>query len=813
MDPWKRTGERPLPRLAALAIVAALLAASLPAQATHNSVGADVAYVQPDELDGPDVPEATPFVDTYHGETLDPPRQRPSDQSGDRYHLDRCWNECYVGYVDMQLEYLLYNVPLTFTGDPLYRANPDVSDDRCPGPWEDTEAYVGNARGSRCSGFHHGFEDGLTGDVGLDTDLLEAPMMSQNAPGTNALLGPPTASGTYSFPFIARPYVFLFGDPHPDNPNPSPFEAGRGVFGPNPLAGGSTLTDLSGACSGRSKYCHLLTPDDVSAYDRFTPPEEVEEHEKDQARVCIYAPGFLAETPEPGPCGSFGQRVETFSGRARAGDLGADGFPSTYRNTLPGWYGPLIVGAPTAFMGQSTAGAYADEASRYQAPTFYTAVNPKVPSEAEGTEHLRCARPNILTDGDGVYGTYQADAIDVDVHPHAASGPVPSAMTWTQDPVHDAYADVASVAEEDLDALRGNDKLPAQVRDALDRGDPIEGENAEPDDQLGGTQAPFDWTVDAGVRCEAGALRNRPEATAIPGGTPFDADVHASAVSLKDPTLWTDDRPARESRTKRGTWHPELYTFSGAYTAKYDANGNARFDACAGENLVPEPEDDRCPWRAYWDAYNPACKDPEGRWCRAILDEAGYDLGEGGLGTDEAEASGVGLSFTLVIRGPVVVFPGSADGTEPYTVLGDANPTARNCVIGISTGFKPYLAQHVGFIRGPGDGGFDEEDRRGLCQVRGETMVIPDAFQDEGLPGQFSASVRWAKLTPTAEEVQPSLGGFGRGDELCVTGIWSVQDGLGATEDSQGSLELDGSLATDPFTLSDCDPLDDRVER
>jgi hypothetical protein len=182
----------------------------------------------------------------------------------------------------------------------------------------------------------------------VDTNHLEA-MMEDNvegAPGVAQLSGTEVGSGVLTFPLETTPYVFLFGQPHPDNPNPSEFEAGEGPFGPDPTAGGGPLFDLTEACGDRTQDCVLLTPEDLLAYDRNTDGLGEVEGFGQQARLCVYRPQFVTVNPDDraaGLCGVFGSVVNSFFPTTETGGFDVPGVSSTWVHTQPGWFEATLI--------------------------------------------------------------------------------------------------------------------------------------------------------------------------------------------------------------------------------------------------------------------------------------------------------------------------------------------------------------------------------------------------------------------------------------------------------------------------------------
>ncbi len=842
----------------AATVVAALMVFStlvvVPAgTAEHNSVGGSFYVTQADEVDDgtlqADVGED--LLPVYH-DNLDPARTAPPDQTGDRYTdctkagdvsaetyragLDG-GDSCYVGFLDYQKEYLLafHLLLVKQPDDALYPVNPAPDDEFCQEPT--------NRPSPECAGAGH--NQFIPGSVAVDTDLLE----TGTAVAAEATT-PEEGSGYLSLPLVMTPYVFLFGQPHPDNDNPSEFEAGSGPFGPDPAEGGGPLFDLSNACGDRTQECKLLTPTDIKLYDENSenlPGDLVTDDS--QARVCAFSPQFAILNPDQrdaGLCGVFGNVVNQFLGTTSKGGLGIPGAPGTWQNTVPGWYqGVLTVSSPgdaalTVRAADEYQCAVDDPAALFLSSTdcdgensrvenglqYITAVNPKVPTE----DHpLWCVRPNILATGDnsvhnlddpGVYGSYQADAVDTDVYRRALQDQHEQVMDDNHQAVRDALAPVEAGVEGGQglaeDAISGS-PLPEDVQQALleasDRAQYVESQDAP------ALKEPFQVDRDPGIACDAqGIVAAQTTSETLDGDLVVDTqlsrtgDISFSVIGLtfteitqdtaiKDPTLLDENLPAKESETDRGAWAPRQYSFGGTVTAFIDTSedavhgdSEADFSGCATASGQPQPNADLCAWEPLWDAYNPECTDIDGEaTCGEILESRDYDLEEG-----------VGLYFSLKVTGPVAVTdedmtantpPRPNEITSRTAVLGTEDPTAQNCVVGFSMGFTDVL----------GDETVDQIVADACEGAGGEQHVIEDAFDDQsvsGSPGQYSVAVDFAKLLPTPSAVRDGTG-LGGGDEVCVTGVWNVDEGATAEDTlGLGGFELTG--AGSPPSWTDC---------
>ncbi len=833
----------------ALAVATAMLTITMPAMASHNSFGAPHTHVlDPDEFNDagelvPDIPheehpnpervatEALEETSVYNldwHETLEEDglelRSAPFDQSGDRYtdckgpsaydapsdtydEALRNGEACYVGYMDQIVEYAFPTAPLIVTECPcdlLYPVNPAPDDQYCRGeeetnehtgigPVDETVTGLERTTDSDCGdGQDNSY---LTGDLRIDVSLLESG--TETAAGA---LGNDVGSGSFILEGSPSTYTFLFGQPHPDvDPDEDRFEAGSGPFGPNPAELGNPLHDLTGACGDRTQECKLLTPDDITAYDPWTWSEEFSDiAPPEQARVCAFLPqySFAVATDQDGDidrnqgvCGNTGNQLDEFVTSTTAGGFGIEEGPPTWLTNLPGWsWGVTFLGIPQDQWDTYVEAYEEDELEHRSGFINYYAVNPIVP-DREGD--LRCVVPNILTDGDnsvleengfsgyqdpGVYGAYRADAIDVDVYPHAFRPQLEGINEATHEalqPVLGPVLENASVpsAGDVVDLVEDQIVYPADYLESSDA--PA---HAQPGEQ---NQRPFQASIQDGIACDgANDLRFNEEETPMDAGLRFQASVSTETVHLKDPTLVGEDGlPVEEAQTDEGYWQADVYSFDGQAQAVIDFSDNGQFDECPGANV--DPGDDLCPWEALWDAYSgDQCANRDNKPCGEILEDRGYDLDEG-----------VGGYFVLEVTGPTFVTstPGTTDQArvqEQTQLLGDGNPTAQNCLVGTTIGFEEKITNF--FAADSIEGVLDE-----LCDVDGETAFVADAFspQDGVNPGVYSSQVSWAPLVPTPQE-----SGFGEGDSLCVTGIWTVTDEVQHALDTAGenNIRLEG---------------------
>lgn len=841
----------PLGRLTCIAV--GLLVIIAPATvATHNSVGGHVNIVTPDEVTtGSDGGELVPDITgelrpTFHPE-LSQPRQAPADQSGSGYRpSDGCQpasgftdlstyrsalrdgTACYVGYMDGKIEYVQFTQIFAIhrSEDLTYPLNPAPGDEVCQDP-------LNRLDDPRCDGSTH--DQNLPGYLMIDPGLLEAPMQgSAGGAGLAQAVGTDPGSGTLTFPFLLSPYLFLFGQPHPDNEAPSPHAAGSGPFGPNPAQGGGPLTDLTGACGERTRDCRLLTPTDVELYDTNDGNLQAAGVDASQARVCHYAPTSFYAHPQPerqasGPCGPTGAPMDQFLGTTTAGGLGVPGAPGTWHNTLPGWYravvfsdlgevGRLVDVADEHTGSQPLADAPNPSGDLDWPPTdedadgdldegapHLWAVNPQVPL---ASDPLWCLRPGILATGEdatagvpdpGVYGSYKADAIDTDLYRSAFETPYATVLDAEHPLTRPAIEQVEASVEDPVDQAVDAAPLPEDVEQALaevpGRVTPVE----EPGHDTPETPRTFTLTQDAGIACDPqGLLEAREEATELDGGLVFDATFQANTgnddqirsfpqppgVLLRDPTVFDEGLPAHTEDTEAGAWWTDVHSASGVLQAVVDHDGDQRLEPCAADS------GDACLWEALWDAYNPSCRDVQGTACQTLLEDRGYDVD-----------AGVGLVTVLTVTGTTLVLDEDRTSQESLqgrtTVVGTEDPTAQNCVVGFSVG----LAERA-----------DAEAivQEACSDASGERFVIEDAFDDQTAvpnnadeqtePGLFSLAFQWSRLVPTPRAVVDATE-LGQGDALCVHALLPVQEGQIA-EDTRGSLELAGHNR-----LTTCDPL------
>ncbi len=886
----------------------AMLTMTMPTMATHNSVGQHVYVLDARENvdeNGDPIPDDIPedMAPQWHtGEVEDglipEPRSAPQDQRGSAYmdedcttygednsgylseldrlaeevdentpHEDRDTSNCWVGYMSShRLAFLATTALVTMqSSDLLYGVNP--SDDYCSGeegyddedartvppagvePVDQTVANVervnvaGEAGDEECSGAGH--EQGVPGQINIDNTLLETPFQGGDTPGASEVTGLETASGTHTLPTLKQPYVLLFGQPHPSNEDPSPYEAGSGPFGDAPGDPGSgpgglstVIGDLTGVCADRTQECKLLTPTDVQLYD--TNPTGVEGDEG-QARMCYFSPQFSVVNPDDrsaGLCGLTGSVIDDFVGFTELGGLGVDEAPGTFLMTLPGWHiGLISIDTPTVGSTQGPAGStpdqggvvgayFDDEPSYNDNYHFIYAVNPTVPT---GDHPLWCIEPGMLSEGGsvtfgdvtvpdpGLYGPYDAAALTFDLHPFSTKPVYDDVLEATHEPVRGVLGPVQDAADEGVDAV--NELLedtevdtPPEVDDALNRTGP--GAPGFDKGYFAVDTNPWGFDVDReeGIGCNAaGQIEITEEATAIPGGVAFDTGLSQETVALKDPTFLDEEGlPEDQADAHDGTWQADLYSFNGDVRAIMDTNENGDLDDCPTLDGSVPSNADTCVWEPYWDVYNPACNTFGSEPCIREVATAGYapnaTTGGGQAELPANDIGGVGLFFGLQVAGPTLITDTGASNEqvlqERTAVLGAGDPTATHCVIGTSIGFDEFLLEHV--TGETGEEGWQEVADEFCPDYTGELFVVTDAFNDQGslARGSFSSAIEWAPLAPSPALVQDNLDGFGEDEGLCVGGLWSVQEGVSATEPTEGNLDHNAQDAT--YVYGEC---------
>lgn len=902
-----------------VAVAISMLTIAFPAAiATHNSIGANVVLVQPTEdPDNPDIPPDHELRVTYHNfeagtleeddrdlpedvrdllvdeededafePTIPEPREMPLDQTGERYtdcitaeeagDAYAPWDnedQCYVGYLDHQrLTFLYLSLFLTWQpNDSDYWLNPHPNDGHCQGdspeevtgfdPADETIASVDRRtsaflEGGDCDGSGHG--QGLPGDVMIDVNLLESPFQDDATPD---LSQQDVGSGTQALPQLSTPYVFLFGEPHPEADEPlegedfewEGFSADEPPFTGGVDEGASPLFDLEGACGDRTDQCMLLTIGDLQEYDRHDRPGAGDEG---QAAFCEFAPQFQTINPDErdaGICGVTGSPMNQFIPIYEGGGYGTG--ETTYLNMLPGWYRGIIsiTTGPTTHGGATTNPATATPGLTGSTPIQYMyAVNPKVPA---ADDPLWCVTPNFLADGEsnvdlgglndpGFYGTYIADAIDVDIF---HDNPLVDEVQQNPQALDDLYADKNAIQEEfELDdapdpiavsqnpiGFVGGIVFDAYSDAVPGEADYLESSPEKPWNTFGETQ--HSWETDApdpGVRCNAqGAVVVEDDPNSLKGGIVFDTSISQQTVTLKDPTLVDDDGPLSEEDTQSDGWQTDAYWFSGDILGIVDSNENERFDACFLPDGQINPDEDQCVWQPYWDAYNPSCTTFFGASCFEQLLDDGYAL-NATHNTDESslidaedeeitqDNYGVGMYFVLELTGPFATkdpgIPGQNTAELRTNVIGaEDDPDTTHCVLGTNLGFADEgrdMGQAISpsadrlannFDHWPGfDVDLNQPDEDILqdltefvCgfsgNVDGEHVFIGDAFSTQNSRASFSSGIDWVKLAPTPDE--GSLVND-ENDRLCVGAFWNVLNHPDVDQSADSaSLALDGS--------------------
>lgn len=761
-----------------------------------------------------------------------------NEVDSDTPHEDRETSICWVGYFDVVYQYILVSNQGFNLANDLYPVNPAPDDGYCRGEEDqsgvtlqipETGGEIGATTGIEpvdvaltnlwrvgdddCQGGGH---DAYTvPGIGIDRALLEAPVQNDDfTPGLEEELEN-EGSISQTFPGYTRAYTLLFGQPHPSNANATgisvedpPFTETPGDFtqGTNGLS--TIIGDLSNACEDRTKACDLLNVEDVQLYDANHPDVDGDDS---FARICEFLPQFVATDGvaelEGGICGPVGDAQEWFE--PDAGGLGIEDGPPTFISTLPGFWSVWHnIETPYVSLGASFSGSYTDDEGSYTGSFyFYHAINPKVP---EPDHSLWCAVPGFLTHGTGVgpsgaqlveesedpglYGPYQADAMDVHFA-HFTVAPIADDLHAATHPtVRSVLGPAQDVTGEGLDSVNEllNDsdvEVPEEVSEGIDRADPAgPGLGDKPYNVPTSTQNDFQISLDPGIACTAAAQPSLQDGSTLDGGLLFDTSLSQETIVLKDPTVFDDeDLPEKQSESDRGTWQTDVYSFSGLVKGVVDSDDDGALNDCpdAGGSI---PEDqDRCVWQPYWDVYNSNCETfGADTLCGEQMGSNGYAID----GSDAADGiGGVGLFFGLQVSGPVLVTDtsptlGEVEGgtfQDRTTVLGDQDdPLATHCVIGTSQEFDEFLLAH--FIAE------DETDLvSDLCpDADGEVHFIPDAFSDQGSldRGEFSGAFEWAPLAPT-----PDAGVLEQGDQLCIASLWSIQSGIAVTSDTDGDLQ------------------------
>lgn len=768
-------------RVILFALALAVLTWTVPAEATHNSIGAHAGIVEPQAVDeegnlasqGSDELAYLFHEDAARDGLIPQPRAPPQDQRGDRYtdctHADSFRDKtryeeylvegdaCYVGYFEVfrmwRATWALYT--LAQPSDPLYALNPTPADPYCRGR-EETEEHTGispldamitnaeRVEDERCQGDAH--ESYHVGGILLDTNLLEPRRVSE-------AIKVEDGHGTRTVPLITQPYALLFGQPHPENPNPSDLKVGKGPFHEAPgeperglSSVGAVLGDLSNACGERTQDCVLLTPRDLALYD-----------EAEDGRLCEFAPQLVPATPTASAtgCGVFGSAFHTFIAGANGGGFGITDGPPSWVSTLPGWYrGVATVSTPSTYTMATFVDSFTmDEGEYSDAFHYYYAVNPEVPD----VDHpLWCVRPSMLATGTGAgeltkeedpgfYGAYRADALAYNQHPVLYRSFLDASHEATHEPVREVLSPIQESVKDAARSLEGS-AIP------------------KPHNALGATQKDFFVDLPYGLACDPTGHPAITKEDRYEGGLVFDTRIRAETVGCIEDVC----EPKRQAQPM------DAFTFQGTVQGVVDTGRNGSLDAC--------PQEDACVWQPYWDAYNEDCLTYLTEPCRTYLERVGYDVD-----------AGVGLLFALEVTGPVLLTDTTPDPDTAPTrtgLVGSGNRTTATCILGVSQGFLEPLERSF-----EQDRWWDIAGRDDVCPgfdgTPGSLALVGDAFEPqppEGA-GTFESALTWAPLDVNATF------------DLCVGGYWSVDAEV--TEDTRGTLEHGSSV-----TYGECVDMD-----
>lgn len=710
--------------------------------------------------------------------------------------------------------------------------------------------HAARADDDECSGANHD-QYNTPHNLVIDTDLVERPMMGadedgQDGAGLADAVGTEEGSGTLSLPFLTTFYFYIFGEPHPDNDDPMTQTASTGYFGGELGEAGSPLTDITGACGDRTRECTMLEPFDIKRYDRY----DTNDDPLDKARVCFYAPQFQTVNPGgsiTGACGAFGSRVHEFVGNATAGGLGVTEAP-THVNNPAGWYAnSFFIALAPAFMPLVAGLDLLDDEQGIDDGTFlFGAVNPKEPSKSSS---VWCARPNFIgqadadrftldngdTLGDGGFYDYAADAIDTDIFVNPALEPTRTAVDAVHDPAREVLGPVQALADDTEGEISDATQIPAN--DLVNRTDYTEAEAEDDQHTVDNPTDPWGEQRDPGLRCDGnGVVSFSEEPTDLNTSVVFDVDVSGQSGGVrtddtisqieslgfslgpcfagvctdttpKDPTLTSDGLPANESNTREGHWTTNAYTFSGRAVGVVDTNTDGDFDACTISTGQPNPARDQCPWTSLWDVYNGDCTVPaEDTDCKEQAEQWDYTVTADSFEDDDTGPFGVGLYFVAKVTGPVAIVDEEGTNTDRNQLVGfDNSAGAQHCIVGVSNGFTDQLATHFSSVDNANPSA--EALTGAICgdDTTGEQVLVEDAFNDQkGANGDYSAAVDIVQFEPTPNALEEDLGtGFGAGDEICVTGLWTVRDTADFSADTSDAQQMSGTNE-----YSDCDPLD-----
>ncbi len=723
--------------------IAASIALTTGAVASHNSAGVHVGVISPQAVDDGELnPRASEelalefHVSEYEQGIIPEPRESPRDQTGQRYSDCTTYQElgssyspaenrvhCYIGYFEtFRMFHPAPLFPQFGPNDPLYFLNPDAEDDYCDGTSGDEEVtgiqpfdslVVGFERSidDRCQGKSHDYYH--VGSIQIDSNLLESEEVY------DAIYGDESPGGSSTFPLTTRTYILIFGQSHPDNPSKSKFEAGSGPFGPNPSEFGNPVHDLTGVCGDRTMDCNLLTPKDLELYD-----------DEGRGRLCEYAPEFAELGSRETHCGPSGNLISFFMGDHLDGGLGIDEGPPSWISILPGWHSTETqVETPTVHTLLSFSQSYLGKNSSYEDTSHrYFAVNPKVPDQ----DHpLWCVKPSILAEGvgsghigapedPGFYGEYQADGIVYDQRPVIYHSSAEIVHAETYDDARHGFKFTEQLAKDYTDRVGG-------LAQSISEG------NITPL-----VQEKFVEDLGSGLRCTSSAdIFLLDEDRAVEGGVVTEMEISSELVEC---TLSLCGNLTN------------AYSFEGLLRGILDTSESGSLDEC--------PKTDSCIWEPYWDAYNDGCLTYVGEKCGEYLERSGYDTG-----------GGVGLLFTVETDGPFLLterVEGPDNIGETGKLIGRVGET--NCLIGTSEWFDtverdlPGILIDLGFTPCP--------------SLSGSSYTARDGFKplDQAAPGMFENNWWWG---PTEQE------GFGK---VCLLAIMSVKDTVTVTRDTIGTI-------------------------
>lgn len=723
----------------------------------------------------------------------------------------------------------------------------------------------GYLTGEDCTGFTHTqyqTSSALSIDTDLLSGQGED-RGGEDGTGATDVMGTQEGSSTLAFPFLLSQYTYVFGEPHPDAPN-SNIGADELPFGvPNAplLSSAGACGQRTEHCQLLTPGDLMAyddndnnNVDDVARLCIYTPQFSPVTPGGRASGPCGIFGSRIEDYVGVASAGGFGISASP--------DTFFEMLPGWYDNLVyitPAPTGTLV-GTPWTTDGLEE-DYFDDEKEISPGLLFYTAVNPKVPS---ATSQVWCARIGFIGQEGNVPGTglsdrglydYEADAIDSDIYSETFRGPAVTVRDLTHDPVRNSLEAAQSLAqnvtentsqtlEQVLNRTLVNETLAllenvsnetvnqlenateettTRAGRAVERADYFESEEVEAHVQNGtANQDNFQRDVAPGLRCDAqGAMRVREDSLEQHGGVRFNMDLNQQTVNLKDPTLFGEPSPlpAQENQTKEGHWQTDAYSFGGTALAVIDSNGDGDFDNCAEQTGQPQPQEDFCPWRALWDVYRNSCSTADQTPCDKSADRLEYNLNlsdswpnkHQGEDHDEAEdttgPAGVGLYAVAKVTGPLAIIDEDAisgpGAVQNHThVLGDESSLqTQHCIIGVSQGFEKWLPTHVGTDQSD-NGTIDKDDKKDLCPDQfgpggGEIQVVLNAFDAQGgANGGFSGDINIVKLLPTPKLTDPAPE-----DSICVTGVWTVDDGEIAKDTAPDAQEIgNNNDADDQYT-------------